>query len=599
MITVEQGRPIIEARIENKTRHEHYDRTVNRRKLYHAMMTGEGLSNYLNHFELRESAEEFKARTKITQQCVTPPINEAAARFGKTSRYPNIKKELKYEKGSDRSEILNSALGKFCHDGDVQSFLALDFDNKSLIDPNSFLVLDFESFDALQNKRPEVYGVFIPCDEVVDFEYLPNDELNYLIIEKTVEIFNEKNEKIKLKDYIGYLGDSVLVYHEVHEDRKLADGELIDIGNEQYRFHDLNSEAKQVQAIRLGYLKDPITNYKTVISPLDKAETVVMDLNNDKSEYDQTKRCHVFPQKLQFEQKCPGESDVKTCSHGKTVDGNTCGVCKGKGVLLHASSADVLTLPMPKDKDDYFLPLADMIHYAKPDIEIIKHLREDVESSKLSIMKAIFTSESAVKTDGTVKIDKTATEFVMKADDVSDIILPYALHKSKIYKFIIRQVAIFNDIEEGLKILFEYPASLRLETVEELQAKFAVLVAAGASPSLLDDIEKEIATKRFIDDQEGLLRYEVRGLHRPFRNRAPSEVQFMVGAGLCPKWREVLYANYESIMTELEHENSNFYQMKFEQRNELIKSRAKEYAAELEPEAAPGGFLKTSTQEAA
>lgn len=594
MITIEQGIMVMSPRINGNTKHEYYNRTVDRRKLYHAMMTGDDIEEYLTRFECREDSEQFKLRKMVTQQCVSPAINEAAAKFYKTSRYPNIKKELKYEKQSDRLTVLEERLNSFCYDGNIQSYLATEYDRRSLIDPNAFLVMDFTDYDPLQNERPGIYGVWIPCDNVIDFDFLPNDELNYLIISRQLQIFDTDSNLINLVDYIGYLGDDILIYEEMNEFRSFAErpgGEIVALGVNEYYVYSISSKAGQVQAFRIGYIKDPITNYQTCVSPLDTAETVVMDLNNDKSNYDQTKLFHCFPQKFQYVEKCPGESEVKTCNHGKTLDGGVCNACKGKGVLVHTSSSDVISLPMPKDAEDYVVPLAEMIHYAAPGIEIIKHLREDLEGSKMAIMRAIFTTESAVKADGGVKIENTATEFMIKSDDLNNILLPFCEHKSKVYKFIIRQIALFNDIADGLSILFEYPASLRLETVEELQAKFSTLVDSGASPTLLDDLEAEIASKRFSDDPAGLKRYNTWRAHRPYRNRTSSDVEFAIGNGLSPKWIEVLWSNYEQIMTELENEHNGFYDMKYSEQRDLIKDRANEYASELEvkPEFDPVG----------
>ncbi|CAG5001867.1 hypothetical protein DYBT9275_02757 [Dyadobacter sp. CECT 9275] len=591
MISIGQGISIMLPRIDSQTRHEFYDRTVDRRKLYHAMMTGDDIESYLMRFERRETAEQFNLRKRVTQQCVSPAINEAAAQFYKTSRYPNIKKEISYKTDSGKLARLEEALKTFCYGGDVQSYLALEFDRRSLIDPNAFLVIDFSDFDAMQNQKPGCYGVFVPCDNVVDFEFLPNDELNYLIIERGVEIFDKDGLIVKLKDYIGYLGNEILIYEEIHEDRRLLLGETVSAGATSYNFRQLESAAGQVQAYRLGYIKDPITNYRTVISPLDTAETVVMDLNNDKSNYDQTKMFHCFPQKFAFEKPCPGVDSLTTCNHGFDPAGNKCAACHGSGILIHESASDVITFPLPTDSEDYPVKLSEMVHYAEMSIDIIKHLREDLEGSKMGIMRAIFNTESAVKTDGKVKVENTATEFTIKADDKNNTLLPFCEHKSKFYKFIVRQIALFNDLADGLQILFEYPASLRLETVEELQAKFATLVNANASPTLLDDIEKEIASKRFVDDPEGLKKYEIWKMHRPFRNRPSTEVEFAIGNGSVPKYLEVLWASYEQIMTELENENSGFYNKAYAERAKLIKERAQQYVAELEPAVPEGGFL--------
>lgn len=594
MITIDEGLQIISPRIIRNTRHEHYARTVDRRKLYHAMLTGDDIEEYLMRFDQREDLAQFKARKKITQQCVSPACNEAVAHFDKLARYPNIKKELRYDTGAERIERLHEALRLFCNEGDVQEYLAGEFDRRSLIDPNAFLVLDFGDFDAAAGEVPRVYGVYVDCDNVIDFDYLPNGELDYLFIEQYFDVFDKEGNSTQVRDYVGYLGDDMLLCEQIHENRvPTKRGAIIgtlEAGHTSYSIRALNPQAGQVQAFRLGYIKDPITNYKTCVSPLDKAETVVMDLNNDKSEYDTTKRFHVFPQKFQFAAPCPGESDMVSCRGGRTPDHQVCSVCKGSGVKIHMSSSDVITLPLPKDKDDYFIKLADMTHYAKPDIEIIKHLREDVESSKLAIKRAIFTAESAVKTDGALKIEDTATKEVIKQDDMSNILLPYGLQRSRAFKFIVYQIAAFNDIRDGLTVLYEYPQSLRLETIEELQEKYAVLVASKASLTLLDDIDAEIGAKRFMDDPDGLKRYNTWRLHRPFRNMASEEIEFIIGAGLVPKWLQVLWGAYDHVMTELENTEKTFYDMQYSKQRELIKAATQLLVTDLEPEE-PEPFL--------
>src|SRR5690606_36534406 len=132
-------------------------------------------------------------------------------------------KELKYDKRYERIAVLEEQLNKFCYDGNIQSYLATEYDRRSLIDPNAFLVMDFTDYDPLQNERPGVYGVWIPCDSVIDYDFLPNDELNYLIINRQVQIFDQDSNLIDLVDYIGYLGNDILIYEEMNEFRQLTE----------------------------------------------------------------------------------------------------------------------------------------------------------------------------------------------------------------------------------------------------------------------------------------------------------------------------------------------------------------------------------------
>lgn len=601
MIDIATGRVIIDALIVTNGKHQDYDRTVDRKNLYYAMQTGQDLVDRLKIFLPRETQDQFDARKTITNQCVSPAINEALSTFYKAGRYPNVKNDTFYESGTERLPRLEKALRYFCDEGDVQEYLLNHYDLRSLLDPNAFLVIDFKAFNASAGEVPQCYGVYIGCENVRDFSYMENDTLDYLVIDRVSTIYDaDRLNKATVTDFIGYLGNDILLYEEAHEWRAVTPGSTRIVegkGDHKYYEYQINSKAGQVQAIRLGYKKDPLTNWRTCVSPLDNAENAVIDLNADKSEYDVVKKFHIFPRKWQYGLPCPGEApqDLVYCRGGeRSTDGKTCKKCGGSGFKILTNSSDVMLVPFPDDiKGEGMVTLKDMTHYEVSDIDIIKHMREDVQAGKIDIIRSIFTTESVVRTDGNVKIEKTATEVDLKDDDKNNVVLPFCKYRSRVFKFIVRQVAEFNDLGEGLQVLFEYPPSMRLEDVETLQLRFTALSEAGASAMLLNDLEDEIATKRFVDDQESLKRYYTWSLHRPFRNRPETEIEFMIGQGGVPKWRVVLWANYEEIMNDLALENKGFFDTDPKTQREMIKAKAIELEAEL-PKPEIEGFAKNT-----
>ena len=72
-MTQQQGIDRLFEVVHKDLRHPYYNRVTEKADLYMALVTGEGLDDYLEQFARRESKELFEQRVTITQH-ITPPI---------------------------------------------------------------------------------------------------------------------------------------------------------------------------------------------------------------------------------------------------------------------------------------------------------------------------------------------------------------------------------------------------------------------------------------------------------------------------------------------------------------------------------------------
>lgn len=120
-------------------------------------------------------------------------------------------------------------------------------------------------------------------------------------------------------------------------------------------------------------------------------------------------------------------------------------------------------------------------------------------------------------------------------------------------------------------------------TLEELEADYQNAITAGAPAFMLDQKADEVARKKFADDPDALNKYFVRARLQRFRHRTSEDVQFAIGTGLVSKADEVLWADFESILSDVEIDNPQFYKLQPKDQRKLVKEAAEEYAKTLNP----------------
>lgn len=583
--------------------HRDYRRVVELAAKYKRLITGEDIAPLLLRFNPRESEEQFKQRIALTQ-LVTPAVSEKIkSPFYKVSRIDNVTKkiifnDLEQEQVEQRLENIEIAADDFYGDESLDDFMETNFVDLSFLDPNAFIAVEFNSFDP-RTERAQPFPVEIPSDQAIQFQYV-NNELQYLIRRIPYKFKRmDKNGKTSWVDgfiYRMYTEEFSIRFTQFDgknanisqtfnfEEFSESNPINIKIGNNYFLVEIFYPEGGEIQLIRVGYKKDPMTNKRTCVNPFHAALPRFMKTIKSISELDLTMTLHVFQQKFQYIQACPGDVQKGDyCNKGLNRNGDKCGICRGEGVLIHKSSADAVTLPLPKDPDDMF-DLDKLMVYKGPHIDLIKFQDEYTEKLEKKAMEDVFVSSTLNRVIAT----QTATEKELDMESIYDTLLPFANKFSTVWKKLMRLVSTFTDqAQGGITIIHKFPKDFKLKTIGALIDDLKQAKDADAPVFLKREISNDIAHKIYADDPDALNEYFVKQQHMPFTGKSSDEIQVAINSRDVRRFDKVLFANFESIMTELEKEEiennkRDFYKLPFDTRVELIKTKVEQYIEEID-----------------
>ncbi len=575
-------------------RHIHYARTVDLFNQYSALATGENSEQFLVMFNRREEPAEFTQRKTISVPKTPSVLAPAITQFHRTSRLSNIRRELSYDSRLDHpilERVRNSMTG-FYGEGGVDEWIATIYDWVSLIDPNSYGVVEFEG-NADTQIRP--YPVVYYSPMVYETGRNLRKQLEYLLVEASAT------------EYIFYAGEYSLRYTEIPVDKDNASVRATFMANaervytEKPIFRATNEKGEPVgpeyliqlyptkcpfvQAERLGYLPDPVTRFETCVSALEPAKYVLIDYARTGSNFDLTKYLHVMPQKIVALPRC----DAPGCNAGKDVNGNPCSVCKGTGrKRVHTQPTDSIEVPIEKRAED-MVDLTKLIHYVQVELGTFDSLDKNLDKLKNAVSIAIFNND--VVQQQQVTPVSTATEFATKRDSLNNTLTPFADHKSSIYRFLVRCQAVFvsgTDFAlQKLGVVHEHPKDLKPISKPEIYAQLQAAFAADAPPSEIEQLIKDLGEMTYEGDPDGLARYRIRVAHLPFIGLSWAQLQYLNASGYVRKRDMVLYSYQDSVFADLERLNTNFYERNYLERDKLITDYVNKLITELPDSALP------------
>ena len=573
--------------IETQTKHKHYAHTVELAKDYRALMTGEKplLEPYLRKLKKRESKEDRTERLELTE-FINKAVGEHLTKtVRKLMRISNVHEVIKYDKdekdleGTEMVDLM-SKFFRVSEDGDVNGYIEDDLLMQSIIDPNTFVILDkFED-----NGVDMPYATDIPSEHIFDFVYR-HRVLNMLTVETSFLI-----DKKTYNKYHIYTPDSIIVltgrekvssvkdfdYEELESDQ------TIKLKDKYYNVEIYDTQLGVVPAFRLGFKPDLRTNRETKESFIDPAVPYLKKLVGSVSEFDLANLKHAFPRLFGYERKCPGiPHEHKQCDNGKVrTDNSVCTVCKGKGILVPESSMDSITLPLPKDPNELH-DLSKLSHTESTDIPLLTYMKETITGYVQDAEKSIY----GVVSLGKKEVTKTATEKLLEQESISDALEPFAKAISKWWKSTYILGAKLLKMDNGLVIEHQYPRNLRIQTVGEMIEEIKVLKDSGADSIFLEAVQDEIAEKRFVDKPTLLNKYRIYRDHKPFNGDSEQTIQYKITNNLVTKKDSILWANFIDIMEQIEfdqHElGKEFVELPKNKRNELIEAKLKEYTEDL------------------
>lgn len=594
----------------NKGFHKDYDRVTKLADLYKKLITGEDISSLLIQFTPREDKEQFKQRVALTQ-LVTPAVCEKIkSPFYKVSRIDNVNKQISYkDKDTDSTAAqkkiaeIEQLMENFWGDESFEDYLETSFVDLSFSDPNAFILVEFDPFNAVSEKA-KPYPLEISSKEAINFKYI-NNRLQFLIVRKDITYAGTTPQgKESIKNgykYIIYTKDFSLQFTQVEGKENNAvqlnietiqtEAQTIKIGPNYFKIEYFNPKSGEIQAIRVGYKRDLMTDKRTYVNPFHAAVPRMMKTIKSISELDLTTTLHVYPQKLQYVQACPGDvikNDI--CRSGQNRNGDKCTQCNGTGVVIHKSSADAITLPLPKTSEEMF-DLDKLLIYKNPSIELIKYQGEYVEALEEKAMRDVFVAQSFDRATSA----KTAKENELDMESVYDVLFPFANKFSTVYKKLLKLSAIFTDNGTGISIIHQFPKDFKLKTIKALLADLEQADNANAPSYIKTEISHDIATKMWADNPEALNRFKVKQQHIPFFGKTAEQIQVSINNGDVTRFDRVLYGNFESIIKELDAEQMakrlDFFNLSFDKRTELIKEKVNAYIEIIDSERkAPEGF---------
>jgi hypothetical protein len=611
----EQLREILVQVIARGKRHSDYKHVVALRRRYFQYLTGKYQDDLIVSYKDRESDTQKEQRIKITQPR-TPYYGSIAMQpFEEIARAEDFKPNLASAKENAENIIaeIQSRLDNFCEGMSLRSYMDMACRHYNFYDPNAWFITEFANHKPLEQK-PFTFPLVVNSSNALDYEYYLG-ELQYLVYREPIFIKSDDNTDanmpamiksinsiLGIKDevekgdvnneaeppegynkgyrYLLYAPDIAIEYVETNA----KDGiELAD--KKRYYYQRYDTKSMIVPAARFGYLKDPETDLRTYVSPLHPANSLFEEAIQRKSEIDLHLALHGFLQKYTYGRDCNHKSaEDGYCDAGKmNKSKTTCSVCKGVGKLLHTTVQDVVIVNLPNETvENGNLPkIQDLVYYVQVPTELINLQREVLKDLEADILRAVFNTrmfESKV-------VQTTATEVIIDKIPINNVLKKAADHQAELMKLATIVTAIHTSNYDGFSCSYSYGGDFRLESIAQLLEQRQAAVNAGAPAAIIEAIDNKILHKQFPGDTAAIMRAKCRANHRPFRERAAMDKQFLLATIEPTNPLYVLEVFFEAIMDEIENANRDpeFYKLEFTLQKELISKKVAEYVDQIKP----------------
>lgn len=551
-------------------RHPYYDRVTKLSDLYLKLMTGEEIEDLLVQFQPREDEEMFAQRKRITKTVVGAVSGKIKGPFEKVGRSNNVTKKLMIsgDNGNEKLDTLQNKLDSYWGDETLDDYMDTRIIDLSFSDPNAFIVT--EMFQESDSSPLNIFPFEVSSLEAVNFHYT-NNSLDFLVVwdgakkytmytrKFTIVIVEKKDEKEEAQKKISVKGDLVTDQAQMDDIGTQDDQTKIKIGSKVYMIKVVENPCDEIPAIRVGYKRDEMTQGNTYVSPMHKAVQRMEKIIKADSELDLTIALHTFPQKMQYAQRCLGDPIRNEICEGGTLrgtDGKTCSKCQGSGFIFHNSAQSAIMYEMPSQDDlanGATLPDLDkMIVYKSPDINLIKFQNEYARMLEDQCIKDVFISQNFERSNGTA----TATEINFDMQSIYDTLYPFARKFSAIYRKQVRISACYMDLNEGLKVVHQFPKDFKLKSIGQLLAERKAAEDANAPEFFKSQLDLDIAEKVYHDNPIALNKFRVKQQHIPFSGKSQDQIFDIISGNRTTKETALLWIEFENIMQALEDEYS-------------------------------------------
>lgn len=603
----QQAQAVMYATISEQLKHADYLRTIELMDMYTKYITGHNLESELIQFNPREELHMFEQRIRLSNLTAPALLSSVMNPFYQVTRTDRIvKKIIPSVKGnteliSQIQEKINLFYGSDNEEGGLDFWLKERFVELSFTDPNTFIVMEFDEFNRLI-EHPTAYPFEVSADMAVNFE-IENNNVDWLIAREEIQFYIEPTLKKTSKGfkYTIYCGAFNYVYRQVSgelavQTKDVAENETvltIKQGSTDLFFavSVYNVKMEDWQMFRIGYVRDLQTKGRTFVTPYHSAMCHLKSSIKDVSEFNVAKSAHVFPQKLQYVTSCDGEPN-DSCNKGRNTEGLICGACKGKGVQVHTSSMDVITMPLPEDKSEEIIPLRDMIAYFTPPIELLDFMDKQVDKYEVKIHQAVFNSTVLVQKT----VVATATEKEQDMQNVYNTLSKFATKASACYLNVAYAIALLMGVSDKVSFVYRFPADFKMKSRQTLYNELKTINESGAPSFVKQSVEDDLAEQIYQDDPEGLLRHKVKSNLAPFKGKSEAQIAALLSSPLVLDETKILWNYFEEVFKTAEQLNKKFYFLKYQQQLDVITGILETIKVQLTP-ASPKLNIEEEIQE--
>jgi hypothetical protein len=234
IVTQEAAIQLLYEIIATGKRHALYDRCCELSQEYKAYSLGEGIDEKLHRFTATETEEAFELRKEITVN-ICNPLSMVQCRCLTVFRERKRKSGMANKNDVEFQKVLDY-FGRYGFD----QYLSNRLPKLCEIDPNSFIVYEFNGTDGKRLAQPYPYEVY--SENAIDYEY-KNADLLYLVDWQCVEVpdeFKEQTDKDILNKYTIYTAEGACTYIEQAINKEgitnVFDNEsLVNIGENTYQ----------------------------------------------------------------------------------------------------------------------------------------------------------------------------------------------------------------------------------------------------------------------------------------------------------------------------------------------------------------------------
>jgi len=574
IVTQEAAIQLLYEIIATGKRHALYDRCCELSQEYKAYSLGDGIDEKLHRFTATETEEAFELRKEITVNICKAIVNGSMSVFNRVPRTEAVKVEWVAKDPVEFQKVLDY-FGRYGYD----QYLANRLPKLCEIDPNSFIVYEFNGTDGKKLAQPYPYEVY--SENAIDYEY-KNADLLYLVDWQCVEVpeeFKEQTDKEILNKYTIYTAEGACTYIEQAINKEgitnVFDNEsLVNIGENTYQLlipQPYNLE--QTPATQVGYLTDDENNGKCFVNQYHYGIPFLEKILKTNSELDITMARHAHMQKIQYVRKCTADGCSIDTDGVYKVDGHCCSTCDGTGIIdVTRGGLEFIYLPLPDSPQD-IVSLDNIVKYIQIPVEIANLQRDYIKEMTDYFRKAIFNTDIFTRSE----IADTATAKILETENLYDTLYLYAVNYAMVKEEGLMIIA--NIIDREITVITRVGKDFKLLNKTELLTMLQTAQAAGANDEVIGLINKELVRAMGGDE----ILYDLQRRLIPFSGKTKEMVMLTLSQLKTNDRMRLKYMLGNDILKELADNDPKFLELNFKKQKELFEAEIDKFVEAYKP----------------